>query len=97
MQYLGRYPHVWHRSPVDDDEEVGRPLLPPLMFPAPAELLFANLTSRPLISCLAPDSRTRIATSSGIVTKPKPRDRPVSRSMGMWHSKILSLPYSEQK
>jgi hypothetical protein len=33
------------------------------------------------------------AEDSGIVTNPKPRDLPVSRSVGMWHSNTFSLPY----
>mmetsp|Transcript_4364 Transcript_4364/g.10242 ORF Transcript_4364/g.10242 Transcript_4364/m.10242 type:complete len:238 (-) Transcript_4364:2703-3416(-) len=69
-----------------------------LPFPlfVPVELLSAILRTRPSSSNF-PAARIRRATLSGSVTNPKPRDLPDSRSVGMWHSKTLSLPYRMEK
>ena len=70
----------------------------PLGFlPLPAVLLCATLSTLSPIICLWLGSSAVPATSFGIVIKPKPRERVESRSVGMWHSKILSFPYRSQK
>ena len=49
----------------------------------PAELLSAILSNRPSTSYFFPEVNISLAIRSGRVTKPNPRDLPVSRSVGM--------------
>lgn len=67
------------------------------VLPDPAELLSAIFRGLPSTSCFFPDFNICRAMGSGSVTKPKPRDLPVSLSVGMWHSKTLSRPHIAAK